>query len=651
VTIEADFSIATNGDIRHESGTTHYTVLELHRYLSAHADDQQAAGDDLVDITSYTPSARSTDNIVELLDHVASGGPTYNIDDDAAEYFYAGSVKQKGGDELYSGLKVLGSVNNTSTKVKVIQDNDEYQFTTTPSSPFWGDQSTGGYNGDSTGGVLLRVLIKSRIDGADIDQKQIRVQSRHWGDSYDFFNVTLAEGEAVAALGTTPDAQNDTLQATVQAWAGGDIPTNTEGFQLVDLNNGNGDQEYYSQWTFNTNAQGLKAIWQWGKEITGTGTASTLYGINGELFIGPSHSAIYDAEVGGPFTENEILTWGTTITYDAGVGVPFTIGEYVTIGVLGAAGKVVSGGVGATGDIVVALENTGITLVDGDTITGITSGATADIDTTIVDNNKSGGTAILLALDDDGTEGNFYIQLITGSIPSNDQKITGRTSSATALVNVTVAAKTLSKVFVGSYTGSLIGAYGLGLDPDDLTASDTVTPLIGATQTPPNNQTFTVFGVVNGEDRVLVAPRSGALLDYAQLTLQTTLSSGTETSVVVTAAIPVDTPQTGTIRIQLDSGIYKYQAYTSWVTSTFTIASTDFSGDNATSGNTPDVFIGYIDKLAAGTSEAVALVYNADRDLFVRVRDGGGTPIKTYEASASFTSTGGSATASRITDA
>lgn len=649
--IEDDFSIATNGDIRHTSGITHYTVLELHRYLSAHADDQQAAGDDLVDITSYTPSARSTDNIIELLDHVASTGPTFNIDDTAAEYFYAGSIKQKGGNELYSGLKVLGSVNNSSTKVKVIQDNDEYQYTTTPASPFWGDQSTGGYNGDSTGGVLLRVMIKSRINGADIDQKQIRVQSRHWGDSYDFFNVTLAEGEAVAALGTTPDAQNDTLQATVQAWAGGDIPTNTEGFQLIDLNNGNGDQEYYSQWTYNTNAQGLKAVWQWGKDITGTGTASTLYGINGEFFIGPSHSVVYDGELTGPFTENEILTWGTTITYDTGVGVPFTIGEYVTIGASGAAGKVVSGGVGASGDIVVALENTAITLLDGDTITGITSGATADINVTIVDNDKSGGTAILLALDDDGATGNFYIQLLTGSIPSDDQTITGRTSGATSLVNITVLAKTLSKVFVGSYTGSLIGAYGLGIDPDDLTASDTVTPLIGATQTPPNNQTFTVFGLVNGEDRVLVAPRSGALLDYAQLTLQTTLSTGTETAVVVTGAIPVDTPQAGTIRIQLDSGIYKYQAYTSWATSTFAIASTDFSGDNATSGNTPDVFIGYIDKLSGGTSEAVALVYNADRDLFVRVRDGGGTPIKTYEASASFTSTGGSATASRITDA
>jgi len=648
--IEDDFSIAVNGDIRHTSGTTHYTVLALHRYLQAHADDEEASGDDLVDITTFTPSERSTDNIIELKDHSVDSGPVFNLDDDAAEYFYAGSVKQRSGDEIYSGLRVLGAVNDITTQIKVIQDNDEYQFTTTPANPFWGTQATGGYNGDATGGVLMRCLIKSRVDGADIDQKQIRVQVRHWGDSYDFFNVTLAEGEAVAALGTTPDAQNDTLQATVQAWAGGDIPTNTEGFQAIDLNNGNGVQDYYSQWTFNTNAQGLKAIWQWGKDITGTGTASSLYGLSGELFIGPTHSVIFDGD-GTSFTENEVLTWGTTVTYDTGVGVPFTLGEYVTVGSLGAAGQVVSGGVGATGDIVIALEDTSITLVDGDTITGITSGATADINTTIVDNGLSGGTGILLALDDDGATGNIYMQLITGSAPSDNQEITGRTSANTALVNITVSAKTLSKVFVGSYTGSLIGAYGLGVDPDDLTASDTVTPLTGATQTPPNNQTFTVFGVVSGEDRVLLGPRSGTLLDYAQFTLNTTLSSGTETAVVLTGAIPVDTAQTGTIRIQLDSGIRKYQAYTSWTGSTFTIASTSYSGDNATSGNTPDVFISYIDKVAASTSEAVALVYNADRDLYVRVRDGGGTPIKTYEASATFTSTGGSATASRITDA
>ena len=75
-------------------------------------------------------------------------------------------------------------------------------------------------------------------------------------------------------------------------------------------------------------------------------------------------------------------------------------------------------------------------------------------------------------------------------------------------------------------------------------------------------------------------------------------------------------------------------------------------GDPATNTNTPDVFTGYIDKEAQATSEAITMTYNADIDLYVRVRDGGASPIKTYESdSATFTSTGGSATASRIADA
>jgi hypothetical protein len=53
--------------------------------------------------------------------------------------------------------------------------------------------------------------------------------------------------------------------------------------------------------------------------------------------------------------------------------------------------------------------------------------------------------------------------------------------------------------------------------------------------------------------------------------------------------------------------------------------------------------------LADATSEAYTAVYNTDRTLWVRVRDGGVTPIKTFETSATFTP-GGSATAIRTSD-
>jgi hypothetical protein len=92
-----------NGDIRWTGGATpNYTVLELHRFLQDLADDAQAAGNDLVDITSDTPSVRSTDNIITL-------NSPYNIDDTMAEHLYAGSITQDNGDTVYSGLRPPGS--------------------------------------------------------------------------------------------------------------------------------------------------------------------------------------------------------------------------------------------------------------------------------------------------------------------------------------------------------------------------------------------------------------------------------------------------------------------------------------------------------------------------------------------------------------
>jgi hypothetical protein len=420
--IADDFSVAVNGDIRWTGTTSNYTVLAMHRFLQDLADDAQASGDDLVDITSETPSDRSTDNIITLLG-------TYNIDDTAAEHLFAGSITQSGGDVVYSGLQVLGAVNNANTQLMVIQDNDLYQFTTTPSAPFWGDQSSGGYNGNAAAGILMRIMIKSRTGGADIDGGRVRVQARQWGDSYDFFNVSLGQGESVAAIGTTPDAQNDTSQGTVTAYT---HVTNTEGFQTIDLNNGNGAREYYSQWTYSSDdsGDGLKGIWEFTKDLTGNGTAKTIHGINGELFLGITHSFAYDNEASGPFQENEIVVWGTDITYDNLTGGTFTAGDYVTIGSNGAAGKVLYDN--GTTNMIVALEDTSITLLDNDAISLVGGAVTADINVTILNNDRDGGEGLLLALDDDGLTGNMYVQLLTGTITVDNLPLRGLTSGATA---------------------------------------------------------------------------------------------------------------------------------------------------------------------------------------------------------------------------
>ena len=86
-----DFSVAANGDIRHVSGTTNYTVLELHRWLGELADNAAAAGNDYVEISTETPSDRSTDNIITLNDHSGAGGPTFNVTSAEVQYLYNGS--------------------------------------------------------------------------------------------------------------------------------------------------------------------------------------------------------------------------------------------------------------------------------------------------------------------------------------------------------------------------------------------------------------------------------------------------------------------------------------------------------------------------------------------------------------------------------
>ena len=270
----------------------------------------------------------------------------------------------------------------------------------------------------------------------------------------------------------------------------------------------------------------------------------------------------------------------------------------------------------------------------------------------------TGGTGQMLAIEDTTASAadNMWIQLLTGSVPGDGVLITGGTSSATATTAASsaVTERTVSTPFIGASTGSaLIGAYGIGMETTDTSASDTFFDLTNTQRTPPNNVTFTVSGLVSGEDRVLVTQDDGGAIDTDQLSLNTTLNGAAETAVVVTTTIPTDTPSSGTIRIENDEGLYRRVAYTSYTGSTFTIASTDFSGsgetDSATAAN--NVYISYIDELASGTTATFTGVYDSDRTLFVRVRDGGGTPIKQFETTGTLGSNGGSATAIRTSDA
>jgi hypothetical protein len=269
---------------------------------------------------------------------------------------------------------------------------------------------------------------------------------------------------------------------------------------------------------------------------------------------------------------------------------------------------------------------------------------------------SNGATAQVLA--DNGTD-TLWIQLLTGTAPIATNTISQTVPNAASATIASIIERDVptksATPFCGQSTGSaIIGAYGIGIETDDLTAADRLTALDNVARTPPNNQTFYVNGLVASEDQVLVGPYDGVGdIDADQFTLQTSLTANNITSVVVSAAIPSDTPATGYIRVADNNGIYRRLHYSSWAGSTFTIDSTDgnedFAAVNATAGN--NVFIAYIDKLADATSASFSATYLADRALFIRVRDGKATPIKTFESAASFGSAGGTATVIRTSDA
>jgi hypothetical protein len=616
MTIDTDFEVQANGDIRHVANNDHYTVIELHRWLGGLMDDAAASGDDILDITDSTASERSTDNIVTLK-------APFNIDDTTAQFLYDGSIIQDNGDTIYDGLVIIAAA---GMYLDIIQNG-------TLATNFW----TTGYNDDSANGISHRFMLKVRTAGADIDGRRLIGTTREFGFTYSEFKINgTARGNNVMALTYATDLNNQTAEATVAGWT---TITNIEGYRAIDVTGDGVDEFYFSEW--DKDSFTINQFYERMKWLTRRGSSSTVYEMNGDLFRGITHQITLTDQGAADWDAVETVTW-------------------------------------------------------------------------------PGGTGKMLAVDDINASTKMWIQLITGVAPTNTQLITGSTSGASANASGTATERSLSFPWAGASTGtSIIGAYGFGIEAADLTASDKLFDLDNTQRIPPNNVTFTVAGLVNGEDRVLVTnlgydiayttevggpftdnetvnfsgggtARLGVLVDNGtsgrmnirmltgsvpvatetitgvsssatavvgsispgidteQLLNNALLDGAAVTEVVCTSAIPTDTPSDGTIRILRANGVYSNHSYSSYTGSTFTITSHDFSSNNAEAN--AGIFISYIDLLAAGLTASFTSVYLADRSLFIRIRDGGGTPIKTFETTGTLGSAGGSSTAIRTSD-
>lgn len=285
----ADFSIATNGDIRSVAGTQVHTTLELHAFLQDLADNASASGDDNVSILGSNPSElagkrnASRPMALTLL-------PSINIDDATAQRFNFGSVEQQSGAVLYTGVKTIGSV-VAASPVYLVQNSAKL-------TKFWG-------NGH------IQILVKAKAGGLLIDSGNLTAYSRKYGQTYSHFDGNLAAGsEQSFALGTAIDSNVDaaTVTPTIAAsWfataiggTGGTTPKIALAFgdTTQDLGNGNGGKLYKGTITLDgtlTLAQAYQAL-MWACSEDSTITINSIPGWRYRLL-----NAAYSENVAAPF--------------------------------------------------------------------------------------------------------------------------------------------------------------------------------------------------------------------------------------------------------------------------------------------------------------------------------------------------------------
>lgn len=616
---DGDFSISSGkvidytGSAHGATGAVYHTTIEFHRWLMDKADDASAIGNDLMDITYDTPSDRATDNYIKLING-------YTITDAVAEHLYDGSIEQgtlgTADSKIWDGQVVIAA---PDMDLQIMQDGAQI------TNDFWnvvmfndGGINPNGYKGlnfDTANGISHRFMLKV----------------------YDF----TADGGYIDGARYI-------------------------GMTRVDASSNGGTGKTFSEFKVNGSARGNNVIaLTYADDLNDASDASGLTGISNQIYgyVGIDvetgvTSYYYSRWAKGSNTINQLyqyikyLSRGVVANVGTLYGLDAKIFRGITHKVVGT-----NGGTNAWG-----------------TADGTESGQPEAISWT-------GGTGQLLAIDNTATSATtvtMYFQILTGVAPSAGAVvITGATSSATLTTDAGATEFTVSAPFIGQSTGSaIIGATGFGVLNTDLSKADKVFDLSGAPHTPPTNVTFSVTGVVSGEDRILVGAESGGTFHLTQTATSGALTTGSTTVVLTgdgtggTEAVGTgtqsefDTPNTSTstpttIRIKDDDGVYQAVTYTGYSAGadTLTFTGCDCSALTAGAASGNDAFIAYIDALYDGTTltdRYTATYGEATRNLYVRVRDGGTggdtEGIKTFESGASIADSNSSISAIRTPD-
>jgi hypothetical protein len=258
MSVATDFAIDGSGNITHVSGTTVYPVLQLHEWLQDLADDASAIGDDSLSILSSNPSKldgpRSTIKpmVLNLLG-------TVNINDTAAQFINFGSIQQAGTDVLYTGVKSIGSPLVVASPIYIVQN-------TAKLTSYWP-------NGH------IQIMVKAKSGAALIDNGDIRVYSRKYGQTYgDFAANLVAGGEQPAAISTATTSDWTPLSLANALLLSSKV-TITVSNHAKDTGDGNGSQNYKGTITLSGGCTVAEAA-QYCQAICDQSSTTT---INGEL--------------------------------------------------------------------------------------------------------------------------------------------------------------------------------------------------------------------------------------------------------------------------------------------------------------------------------------------------------------------------------
>jgi len=185
---------------------------------------------------------------------------TYNIDADAAEYFNFGSIQYDGSNELYTGVKSIGSPLVAGSPIYVVQNSGKL-------TSFWPDGH-------------IQVLIKGITGGSQIDNGDIRVFSRKFGQSYgDFAANLIAGGEQPAAISTADTSSWTPLSLANALLLSTDVDI-TVGDTNFDTGDGNGSKAYKGTITLSNGCTIAEAA-QYCQAICDESSSETIDGVEG----------------------------------------------------------------------------------------------------------------------------------------------------------------------------------------------------------------------------------------------------------------------------------------------------------------------------------------------------------------------------------